>query len=120
MKEKNVNADELRRDLRDIDVFSKIYIPQISKGLYALYGFNVVESVLDSVCESLEKADIDLALKKIRGCFRAINRRYPLDLRVYENTRSGCESIVQHFCCIVSSFLSSVENTPVIPEDEVI
>lgn len=110
-------AEKIRSETLDIEVFMQSYGPNICKRLYKMYEFEGLEAFLNAICLSHEEGRLDDALEKIKGCFRAANSRYPLDLRVYEDTKTGKHSIVNFFVAAMCNQLNKVEKMSMTPVD---
>lgn len=118
MKLKEKQVELYKKEVADVSTFAACYIPDMCQGIYQLFGYETLDTLLSSLCLTAQyHEDTEKCLKQIRACFRMANMRYPLDLSVYEDTTTGRVLIITHFMANVSKFLYGKDKEPMLKED---
>lgn len=111
-------SKEYKKEVADISTFTNCYVPNVCNNIYNMFGYEVLDMILSDICLTAQfYNDADKCLKQIRACFRMANMRYPLDLSVYEDTKTGRVLIIQYFVEKVSNFTYEKSKETAIKED---
>ncbi len=118
MKNNLKKSEEQIKEIQDITTFADCYIPTICEKIYNLYGFYVFSALLSNLVLTAEHyQNVEKCLYQVRGYFRMVNSHYPLDLSVYEDTKSGRVLIVTNCLRIMSEFRYQKSKEPENKED---
>lgn len=116
---KNEKMEIYRKELNDISVFMPLYAPNVIKKIYEQFGYEVSNCLLNEICKTAHHyEDTNKALLQIRALFRLVNLRYPLDLSVYEDTKSGRALLVTMFLENYSRLMHEKEKEPATIENK--